>query len=208
MLLCVHLEKINWKIDSMRQPNRRFGFSISVWTLPTAVHYFIFFIVFAFNHLPSLSHWSGCLNGLWSFPISLAVLCTTSSPLCLSLCQAWSLCSIKGRSHWCRYWPLRGAAVQVAALARRCCGQTQKHKHQGVWPHGPSPETIRLRPVLLLDAVQTPSQKWPRKHSGTHLLRQGGGTGWECVLNIYIREPLRPVTAKEGIHWICDILTH
>ncbi len=46
------------------------------------------------------------------------------------------------------------------------------------------------------------------KHSGTHLLRQGGGTGWECVLNIYIRGPLRPVTAKEGIHWICDILMH
>lgn len=119
-----------------------------------------------------------------------------SVPWCLALCQAWSLCSNKSRSHWCRYWPLWGAAVQVAALARSSCGQTQKHKHQGVWPHGPSPETIRLRPVLLLDAIQTPSQEWPRKHSGTHLLRQSSGTGWECLLNIYSRGPLRLVTQK------------
>ncbi len=167
----------------------------------------IIFIVFAFNHLPSLSHWSGCLNGLWSFPISLAVLCTTSSPLCLSLCQAWSLCSIKGRSHWCRYWPLRGAAVQVAALARRCCGQTQKHKHQGVWPHGPVQRPSGSDLFYCWMPYRHHHRNGQEKHSGTHLLRQGG-TGWECVLNIYIRGPLRPVTAKEGIHWICDILTH
>lgn len=108
-----------------------------------------------------------------------------------SACQAWSLRSIKCRSHWCRYWPRWDAAGQVATLARSCCGQTQKQKHQGVWPHGPSPETVRLRPVILLDAIQTPSQKWPRKHSGAHLLRPSSGTGWECVLNIYIRGPLR-----------------
>lgn len=133
MLLCVHLEKINWKIDSMRQPNRRFGFSISVWTLPTAVHYNFFFSLYSllttFHHsVTDLDVKTKCpqrsLNGLWSFPISLVGLCTTSSPLCLSV-PSRSLCSIKGRSHWCRYWPLRGAAVQVAALARRCCGQTQ-----------------------------------------------------------------------------------
>lgn len=128
-----------------------------------------------------------------------------SVPWSVSLCQAWSLCSNKGRSHWCRYWPLWGAAVQVAALARSCCGQTQKHKHQGVWPHGPSPETIRLRPVLLLDAIQTPSQKWPRKHSGTHLLR---AEQWNwlrmCFKHLYQRAT-EAGHSKEEIHWICDI---
>jgi len=47
------------------------------------------------------------LNGLWSH----RACCILHHISSLSLSQAWSLCSIKGRSQWCRYWPLWGAAV-------------------------------------------------------------------------------------------------